>query len=106
MLSRRRRVGQPSYAPLRVGQPSYAPLATDAQMLLLVLLAARMHGGLLNYFAAFLPCPRRLQMHALKRASRALWGSSECHCLSCCPSFGLSSNKRFFRTLGRMHRTS
>ena len=56
MLSRRR----------RVGQPSYAPLATDAQMLLLVLLAARMPRRLPNRARQILPC---LEMPATARMS-------------------------------------
>ena len=56
MLSRRR----------RVGQPSYAPLATDAQMLLLVLLAARMPRRLPNPVRPTIPC---LEMPATARVS-------------------------------------
>ena len=56
MLSRRR----------RLGQPSYAPLATDAQMLLLVLLAARMPRRLPNRARQILPC---LEMPATARMS-------------------------------------
>ena len=56
MLSRRR----------RFGQPSYAPLATDAQMLLLVLLAARMPRRLPDPVRRTIPC---LEMPATARMS-------------------------------------
>ena len=62
MLSRRR----------RFGQPSYAPLATDAQMLLLVLLAARMPRRLPNFLLSLCVARRRpLQVHEHLSRTRA-----------------------------------